>query len=151
MSTFKLPRRVFLKGMGIILLTSGCSADLGVLLGQPTATPQPSPTPTPLPRADAIVQTYLSAWQTNDFSTMYSLLSPSSQARITPAAFQAQYKQAMAEATVEQIRVQIQSLLHDGQRASALFQSNWQTHLFENIQANNQMQLVFEEGRWGIE
>ncbi|MCB0212721.1 MAG: penicillin-binding protein 2 [Anaerolineae bacterium] len=151
MSTFKLPRRVFLKGLGIILLTSGCSADIGTLWGGPTATPQPSPTPTPMPRADAVVQTYLSAWQNNDFATMYGLLSPSSQARITPAAFQAQYKQAMTEATVEQINIQIQSLLHDGQRASALFQSNWQTHLFETIQANNQMQLVFEDGRWGIE
>lgn len=151
MSTFKIPRRVFLKSLGLILFTSGCSAEIGSLLGYPTATPLPTPTPTPLPSADVIVQSYLSAWQSNNFETMYGLLSTSSQARITPAAFQAQYKQAMTEATVEEISVQIQSLLHDGPQASALFESTWQTRLFETIQANNQMQLIFENGRWGID
>ncbi|MCB9107105.1 MAG: penicillin-binding protein 2 [Anaerolineales bacterium] len=151
MSTFKIPRRIFLKGLGIVLLTSGCSAEIGSLIGRPTATPLPTPTPTPLPRADGIVQGYLSAWQTGDFDTMYNLLTPTSQARITAAAFQAQYKQAMNEATVEQVKVQIQSLLHDGLHASALFQSNWQTRLFGAIDANNQMQLSYEGGRWGVD
>lgn len=132
-------------------MATGCSADLAALTGQPKAAAVHIPTPTPLPRADAIAQGYLSAWQAEDYATMYSLLSPASQARLSQPQFQALYTRALTEATVEKLEVQLHSLLHDGPQASVLFQSTWHTLLFDTIQADNQMRLTFESGRWGVE
>jgi penicillin-binding protein 2 len=82
---------------------------------------------------------------------MYSLLTAVAQVRLNQERFQGYYSQAMTEATVTKIEIQLQSLLHDGNRAAANFVSTWQTRLFGPIQANNQMHLTFLDGRWGIE
>lgn len=134
-----------------MLLLSGCGSDLLSFSREPTATPLPTLTPTPLPRADAIAQAYLSAWQAGDYATMYSLLTPASQVRLSQGQFQAYYQQALNEATVTQIEIHLLSLLHEGDQASALFSSTWQTRLFGPIQTNNQMYLSFLQGRWGVE
>lgn len=151
MFSHKFTRRNFLKGIGLIFLLSGCSRDLLSFSTEPTATPLPTPTPTPLPRADAIAQAYLSAWQAGDYATMYSLLTPASQVRLSQGQFQLYYKQALNEATVTQIEIHLLSLLHEDDQASALFSSVWHTRLFGPIQTNNQMYLSFLQGRWGIE
>ena len=146
----KIPRRVFLKGMGVALLLSGCSSELVPLTREPTATPLPTPTPTPLPSADGVVQAYLAAWSKGNYASMYSLLTAESQGLINPEQFAGYYSRAQTEATVTQIDTQLQSLLHNGDRASATFFSGWQTSLFGPINANNQMQLKFMDGRWGV-
>ena len=151
MTSVKIPRRVFLKGLGVGLLVSGCTSKLVTLTAEPTATPLPTPTPTPLPSADGVAQAYLAAWSRADYTTMYSLLTPDSQARLGQDQFQATYTSALNEATVTQVETQLQSLLHNGDRASATFFSGWQTLLFGPINANNQMRLKFADGRWGVE
>ena len=151
MSGRKIPRRVFLKGLGLAWLLSGCSSELVNLTLEPTVTPLPTPTPTPLPSADAVVQAYLAAWNVEDYQAMYSLLSPDSQLRLSFDQFLSRYQQALTEATVEQVETQLQSLLHDKDQASASFHSTWQTGLFGPINADNQMRLRFVEGRWAIE
>ncbi|HXW00082.1 MAG TPA: NTF2-like N-terminal transpeptidase domain-containing protein, partial [Anaerolineae bacterium] len=148
----KIPRRVFIKGLGIALLVSGCAPELASLPGaSPTPTPLPTLTPTPLPSADAVAQTYLAAWSTGNYQTMYGLLTPDSQLRLSQEQFQNYYTSALTEATTTQVETQIQSLLHNGNQASATFRSIWQTNLFGPLTADNQMQLKFDGGRWGIE
>ena len=152
MSGSPIPRRVFLKSLGILLVVGGCTADLGPRTTEnPTVTPLPTPTPTPLPSADGVAQTYLNAWHNGNYDTMYSLLSPDSQRSLSGEEFEARYLQAMNEATVTEVDTQLQSLLHDGNRASAIFHSTWQTNLFGLIEADNQMRLQFAEERWGVE
>lgn len=151
MSRSKIPRRVFLKGVGLTLLVSGCTADLGGGFLNPTSTPLPTATPTPLPGADGVVQAYLAAWQTGDYQRMYDLLSPASQARLTFELFQNHYMQALTEATVKEVKTQLHSLLHEGDQATVTFQATWDTRLFEMITVDNQMRLKFLEGRWGVE
>ena len=108
----KIPRRVFLKGMGVAFLLSGCTSGLATLTAaDPTATPLPTPTPTPLPSADGVAQAYLAAWSKGDYATMHSLLTQESQIRISPEQLESAYYQALAEATVTQIDTQLQSLL----------------------------------------
>jgi len=150
MVDIKIPRRVFLKGLGISLLLAGCSSDVPVLTVKPSATPLPSPTPTPLPSADGVAQAYLDAWRTGDYDTMYSLLTPDSQLRINREQLQGFYDHVLNEATVEQIDIQLQSLLHDGLEASALFHASWQTRLFGSLDTDNQMRLQFLDNRWGV-
>jgi penicillin-binding protein 2 len=82
---------------------------------------------------------------------MYGLLTPDSQLRLSQEQFQNYYLSALTEATTTQIETQIQSLLHNGNQASATFRSIWQTNLFGPLTADNQMQLKFDGGRWGIE
>ncbi len=149
----KIPRRIFLKGLGVAFLLSGCSSELASLVpltAEPTATPLPTPTPTPLPSADGVAQTYLAAWSRGDYATMYSLLTQESQIRINPEQFADFYTRTLTEATVTQVDTQLQSLLHTGDHASATFFSGWQTSLFGPINANNQMTLKFIDGRWGV-
>lgn len=151
MASPQIARRVFLKGMGVALLLSGCSSEVANFVLGPTATPLPTPTPTPLPSADGIAQAYLNAWSQGDYRTMYSLLTPSSQLRLSPEQFQNFYTNAMNQATVTQVQTQLQSLLHTGNQASATFHLTWQTNLFGALTADNQMRLKFDEGRWGLE
>lgn len=132
------------------MLLAGCSSDLPVLTIEPTATPLPTPTPTPLPSADGVAQAYLDAWRNGDYATMYNLLTPDSQLRINRENFQRFYEYTLNEATVEQINIQLQSLLHNGAQASVLFHTVWQTRLFDSLEADNQMTLMFLENRWGV-
>jgi len=134
-----------------MILVGGCTAGLEPATVEPTATPLPTPTPTPLPSANGVVQAYLAAWSAADYDRMYSLLSPDSQLRISRTAFEGHYMRALAEATVNRVETQLQSLLHHSDQASAIFQSTWQTTLFDTIHADNQMKLKFLEGRWGVE
>ncbi len=147
----RIPRRVFIKSFGIALLVSACAPELTPFAVEPTATPLPTPTPTPLPSADAVVQAYLTAWATGNYETMYNLLTPDSQARLSLAQFQNYYAEAMTEATTTQVATQLGSLLHQGDQASATFRSIWQTNLFGPLTADNQMRLKFSGGRWGVE
>ena len=75
-----------------------------------TARSPPTPTPTPLPRSDAVAQTYLTSWSQGVFATMYSLLSPEAQARLSLEQFRHYYTTAMLEATVTAIKTQLQSV-----------------------------------------
>ncbi len=151
MENGQLSRRVFLKSMGIMLLLSGCTPDVLSLVSAPTATPLPSPTPTPLPRADSVAQAFLQAWSAGDYASMYNLMSPGARQRINFDLFQSRYQQAQNTATVSNIETQLQSLLQDGPRAAATFHLRWETRRFGDIIADNQMQLVFEAGRWGVD
>ncbi len=147
----RIPRRVFLKSLGVALLVSGCSSEIIALTREPTATPLPTATPTPLPSADAVTQAYLLAWARGDYATMYGLLTPASQLRLSLEQFQNIYTTPMNEATVTQVATQLQSLLHKDDQASATFRSVWQTNLFGDLTADNTMRLKFSEGRWGVE
>lgn len=151
MSGARIPRRVFLKGLGAIFLVSGCSSEIVALTAEPTATPLPTATPTPLPSADAVTQAYLLAWARGDYATMYGLLTPDSQLRLNLEQFQNHYTSAINEATVTQVATQLQSLLHTGDQASATFHSIWRTNLFGELTADNTMRLKFSQGRWGVE
>lgn len=150
----KIPRRALLKSLGLALLATGCTSRLSKLIPltvEPTVTPLPTPTPTPLPSADGVAQAYLSSWSTGNYEAMYSLLSSEAQQRLGLEQFKAYYTSTLTEATVTQVQTQLQSLLHNGNQASATFHSTWNTALFGPINANNQMRLKFIDGRWVIE
>ncbi len=149
MSHFRFSRRAFLKSIGVALLAGGCASPWATQTVEPTATPLP--TPTPLPSADGTALAYLTAWVEEDYRAMYGLLTPRSQAQISLEQFQSYYNRALVEATVSQVETRLQSLLHEGERASVNFHSSWQTRLFGPLEADNQMKLRFEAGRWGVE
>jgi penicillin-binding protein 2 len=81
---------------------------------------------------------------------MYNLLTPESHQTLNLERFQDLYNRPITEATVTQINTQLQSLLHNNDQAAATFFAGWQTRLFGPINANNQMNLQFSQGRWGV-
>jgi penicillin-binding protein 2 len=97
-----------------------------------------------------VAQAYLEAWRAGDYDTMYSLLTPDSQLRINREQLQGFYSHALNQATVDQIDIQLQSLLHNGPEASVLFHTTWQTRLFGPIDSDHQMRLQFLDNRWGV-
>ncbi len=160
---FDPSRRTFIKTLLPLLVTSGCASDQNEQSGwftrlgfgastTPTATVQPRPTPTTLPRPTTVVQTYLDAWARGDFGTMYHLLSPESQQFISQAEFIAAYQHALQQTTALDIQLQMGSLLTENDQATALFQSIWQTVLFDDISAEHKLHLRFDQhqARWVI-
>ncbi len=157
-----LSRRAFIKAMLASLALSACGAPKSgqegaleklstSLAGGPTPTPTLAPTPTSLPSADGVAQAYLQAWQRGDFTAMYRLLSPSSRRQLGSRQFAAAYQNAARQSTAINIQAQLQSLLAEGPQATATFHSQWQTALFDALEADHVMRLRFEEGRWGID
>jgi penicillin-binding protein 2 len=150
MASSKYSRRVFLKSLGIVLLTSGCAAGPFDLVSEPTATPLPTPTPIPLAPANPVAQDYLDAWGGGDYPKMYSLLSLPSQQRITEAAFLQRYTHVLNVLTATGVTSQLRSLLHNNNQAAATFLSQFETRRFGLIEADNQMALEYYSGQWGV-
>jgi penicillin-binding protein 2 len=96
------------------------------------------------------VQAYLTAWQRGDFNAMYDFLTPESQKRVTRNQFAITHQHALDQTTALTVQTRLQSLLADGPQATATFHSQWQTGLFDNIEADHSMTLRFEGGRWQI-
>jgi penicillin-binding protein 2 len=128
-----------------LLSLAGCREALSLLGNQPT------PTATPLPPADTAAAAFLQAWEQGDYETMYSLLTPSAQDRISRSDFEKRYRQAQEEATVTSVRANLNSLLQDGPRAEAAIHQVWETTFFRPIEADNKLLLRFERGKWGVD
>lgn len=129
----------------LILLGTGC----GTVALRPSPTGRPSPTAN-LPPADEVAFSFLQAWEGEDYAAMYSLLSPTSQEQVPEDAFDAAYLQAAEEATLLHVTSQILAAFQSDIQAQVSFSSLFQTALVGEFEVQNQMRLVFEEGRWGV-
>ncbi len=121
----------------------------------PTASPVPSPTIEPtvtldLPGADWAATAFLDAWEAGDYETMYSLLTPGSQAAMSPENFAQRYKNAMNTASVVTVTTELRSALQQGDNAQAVYDFSWQTTLFGTLSAEGRLDLTFSGGRWGV-
>jgi penicillin-binding protein 2 len=122
----------------------------------PTATTAPTvqtaPTATPdLPPADEKAYAFLQAWERGDYAAMYSLLSWTSQTKISEQEFSASYQQVAEEATLLGVRTRILGAYQPQARAEVSFSVTFQTSLVGEFEVQNQMPLVFENDRWGVE
>jgi penicillin-binding protein 2 len=129
----------------LVLLGTGC----GTAALRPTPTAIPSPTPN-LPPADEVAFAFLQAWEGEDYAAMYSLLSPTTQQQVPEDSFTATYLQVAEEATLLRVTSQILAAFQPDIHAQVSFSSLFQTALVGEFEVQNQMRLVFEEGRWGV-
>ncbi|MDY7040839.1 MAG: NTF2-like N-terminal transpeptidase domain-containing protein, partial [Chloroflexota bacterium] len=115
------------------------------------STPPPAPTPTPVPgRAEEIAKAFLTAWERNDYGLMYGLLTPSSQATITQEGLANTYQAVATEATITHIRTQLRAALQEGEQAQVAYAVTMDTALLGPLEAENEMTLHYEGGRWGV-
>jgi penicillin-binding protein 2 len=129
----------------LVLLGAGCGT--AAPRSRPTATPSPT---ADLPPADDTAFAFLQAWEGADYAAMYSLLSPTSQEQIPEDSFTEAYLQVAKEATLLRVTSQILAAFQPDVHAQVSYSSLFQTALVGEFEVQNEMGLVFEEGRWGV-
>lgn len=150
---FALRYRSFMRqlaGLGHVALF--CVLAACTSLGPPpTVTPLPTLTVTPpTPEVEGVATTFLEAWEHKDYAAMYSLLSPLSQAAISPADFTARYTEAARTTSQTELEAQILSAFKNGAAATVLFEVNWHTAVVGTLTRKIEMPLVYVEGRWAV-
>jgi penicillin-binding protein 2 len=146
----------------LIFLTTfsplACSSlDLPTVTSAVPASPVPTiPTSTPVPTSvqpspGAAAAAFLEAWEARDYTAMYALLSPPSQAAIDAAGFAERYEAALTTATVLTVTTRLQSALQEGEQAYVSFQLTLDTALVDSLIADVVMSLNLHDGQWRVE
>ncbi len=81
---------------------------------------------------------------------MYAALSAESQARINSQSFVTFYEEAMMTVGVERVQTELLAAARNGDRAELRFRVVWQTAVAGEIIREHQVQMVTEQGRWGV-
>lgn len=82
---------------------------------------------------------------------MYALLTPESQATISPDNFTRRYQDALTTATVLTVTARPQSSLHEDNQARVSFTLTLETALVGDLSADVVMALSLRDERWGVE
>ena len=142
----RLTRRAVLK-----LVPSGVAAALLAACRQQAALlPTPSATP-PAGSPEPIARTFLSAWQADDFDTMYALLDDESQARITRDDFVQTYRQLFDEATIYAFETTLVAAGRlDATTAAADFDAVYRTRLVGDLVVRPRLPMTLVGETWRI-
>ncbi|MEM7798937.1 MAG: penicillin-binding transpeptidase domain-containing protein [Chloroflexota bacterium] len=116
----------------------------------PTETPISTNTPSPLIAQAALVEAYYVAWNLQDYVTMYSLLTPQSQAQISEEAFIERYQSVAETALLSSVSSRIISSQVSGTRLLYEVEVDWITELLPVISKDHVVELSQANGRWGI-
>lgn len=127
----------------LLLLMAACE---GPLASPDTPTPETSVLPA-LPTA----QTYLDAWQEEDYEAMYALLSSSAREDITEEEFIWVHESVMEEATVLAHRLEMGELAEGEGAAQAHFTLTLDTTLLDTVQVDNELPLIWEDVGWRVD
>ncbi|HEY8745255.1 MAG TPA: penicillin-binding protein 2 [Chloroflexota bacterium] len=116
-----------------------------------TATPVP-PTPTPLPTntPQGATTAFLTAWATQDYPTMYTLLSQEAQATITKDAFVTRYAAIWDVASIISLSAKVLPT-EDVHSPTQRFHVTMQTALVGTIDEDNTAALIQEGDRWLVQ
>jgi penicillin-binding protein 2 len=124
------------------------ACDIPTLPVSPTVPPTSTPS---LPPADEVAFAFLQAWERDDYPLMYSLLSPTLQEEYSEDLFTATYRQAVDEATILAVAPNILTAYQPGTHAEVAFATTFRTALVGEFEVQNQMDLSFVGGRWGVD
>jgi cell division protein FtsI/penicillin-binding protein 2 len=119
-----------------------------------TATPSERPTAvakvTHAPDPKTAAEAFLSAWQKEDYASMYAVLSNASKPAIAEDAFTKLYQNFAQNLTLQKIDFLVNTGQYDPYTAKASFQITYHTSLFKDLQRQNEMEMVLENGSWRI-
>lgn len=149
----RLPtQRLLIIAATLVFLTSACGRlpPLQPLL-EPAALPTDEPTATPEPpSAAATAAAFLERWAARDYPAMHALLSPESQAALDAESFTRRYENALTTATVLTVTTQLDSVLSEGERATAAYSMTLDTLLFGTLSAESIMSLRLYGRTWRV-
>ncbi len=120
--------------------------------GTPTL-PNPEVHITPAPNIESLVDAFMNAWKVEDYATMYSLLSASSQTSLPQKALLRCIWIQRSALTLQYetgIDYALTNTLINPDMATATVQVNYNTNLFATITRDIEMSLVRESGNWRL-
>jgi penicillin-binding protein 2 len=120
----------------------------------PTPTlPDPQVNITPAPDVDEAIARFMTAWQGEDYPTMYSLLAAGVRSSLTEEDFTARYRDAAVALTLQfdsGIEYDIQTTTTNPNDALATVSVNYNTYLFGTINRPIEFALTRESGAWFV-
>src|SRR5689334_22666414 len=140
----------FLSLILMIILLAGCVGTPGGsgVFGAPTHPPQISVTHGPEPQS--VLQPFLDAWKTDDYASMYTLLTKSSQEAISAEDFDKHYRDSMNKLTLKELQYEIGSISKHPDSAQVAFRVTYKTNRIGDLDRDMSANLKLEDGQWRI-
>ena len=134
------------------MLLVGCKVDATVTpTPLPTATlPPPQVYTTHVPDAEIAVRAFLEGWKSEDYPSMYALLSLESQQAVDQDAFVKRYIDVTNEAALSEINYEILSVTHDPSEGQAAYRATLRSSIIGDIVREMTMPLVLQNGVWRV-
>lgn len=137
----------------LLMLLTACARPQGAATDiAPTPTlPQPVVNITRPPDGMEIAASFLAAWQAEDYTTMYSLLTQVARDAISEEDFAARYRDMAQNMSLQTLDYQVLSVLTNPSSAQVAYEADFNTILFQTINRKMVMNLVLENGAWRIQ
>lgn len=140
----------------LLAALAGCSQ------GAPDGATTPADTPTPglatpviqttqAPDVESAAVEFLDYWKASDYSAMYSMLSPASQAQISEEDFSLEYHTVAVELALDSLEYAILSSFVDPSQAQVAASIVYNSLLIEGIQRDIILQLSISDGAWKVD
>jgi hypothetical protein len=149
-------KRTLLLRVILLLFLWGCSRPRQT--ETPTPTFQASPTlpgpgvnTTQAPSSEAAARAFLDAWEAEDYSAMYAMLTSLSREAISEENFTAYYRNLAAEAALNGIETKILSSLTQTRTAQVSYRVTLRSVLVGEVQRDTMMNLSLEDGVWRVQ
>jgi len=129
---------------------------ISLLLMAACAKPAPQVLPTPqievssAPEVEGAVQDFLSLWQSENYQSMYEMLSAASQQEISAHNFADYYQSTALNATLQDLTTTILSSTKNPSSAVVKYAVTYNTTLFESFSREMEMPLNLENGAWRV-
>lgn len=121
---------------------------------EPTATlPDPQVHITPAPDVDSLIESFMGAWQAEEYALMYSLLTAESQRTINEEDFTSRYLDAAVAMTLQfetGIDYAVVGKLTSPTTATADLEVNYNTYLFGTLTRSIELPMILEAGNWHV-
>ena len=138
----------------LVILTylSACSAPgIGPIFPTDTALPQPIVTIVPAPDVAAVLTTYLEAFKSDDYNTMYGMLSKVSQDAHSLEDFAKRNKDALNEMSAGSFDYEVLSSLVNTFASEVSFRVTYHTALVGDIQRDMVARFALENDAWKLQ
>ncbi len=139
----------------LTILLTACGGPTATVAHRPTPTaPPPTPTatvPPPGSSPETTAAAFLAAWESGDYATMYSLVSPADRAALDQDGFAERYRAALTTATVLTVTTRLQSALRTGDQATVSYHLTLATALVGTLETDIAMPLTRYAGRWLVD
>lgn len=113
--------------------------------------PVPQVNVTSAPDIQAAATEFLTAWQNDDYQSMYEMLTPVSRDAISFENFEKRYRDAAANLSLDSLSFELLSTLTNPTSGQIAYRINFKTVLLGEIQRETVMNLVLENGGWKIQ
>lgn len=143
----------------LVLILVGCALTPTTTSSSPTPAVSPSPSvyPTPFvsttstPDVQAAAHVFLTAWQADQYDTMYSLLSRLSQDGISKEIFTNRYRDTAINLSLQKLDFEILSSLVTVKTGQVAYRVTFHTALVGDIKRDMVMNFGLDNGQWRVQ